>query len=264
MSEDRETVCDSIGSLIIYRRRDLPLEEVRRVLESALRGDGETLKVSEKSETRRIGAWVVKLWRAATPLAVLKLSVLGGRYRRAWIAARHLERFGVGVPMPGAFVAMRRLGACTGNALLSAYVAGTCTVEQFADRLVENGAGEGEIEQFLFALADAVNGLCRAGAYHGDLSGKNILTKDGKGFYFVDLDSVVLNRSYTAAQRMKNHIQLYDSFCDRWGPRLLDPFIVRMLDAGRDCKVWLENVHEGQAARRARQRAVWRRQGRLS
>jgi hypothetical protein len=236
------------GFYRVYHQEDLPVE---RVLD-ALNGPGEVLKVSGKSVTRRVGSWVLKESRVQAGLGIVKHTVLRARYRQAWIAGNHLFEHGVSVPRPHAFVEKGGFGIILGNVLITDYLEGCCNVEQFALRLDRDS----EIEAFLSGIAGAVNALTATGAYHADLSGKNIFTGDGSKFYFIDLDGVVLNRSYTDASRMKNHVQLYDSFCDRWPPGVLDPFIARMLPAGYDVSGWLRAVHEGQAKRRATHQRV--------
>lgn len=198
--------------------------------------------------TRRVGPWVVKASRAQGGLGVLKRTLQRARYRGAWAASHFLARRGVCVPQPHAFVEEGRFGVIVGNALVTEYLDGCRNVEHYAAGLA---ASSDEVAQFLGRLADAVNGLIATGAYHTDLSGKNIFTCDGETFYFIDLDGVVLDLVPTDGQRMKGHVQLYDSFCDLWGADLLDPFIGRMHPDASDQAAWLHAVHEGQRARRA-------------
>ena len=89
-------------------------------------------------------------------------------------------------------------------------------------------------------------------AFHADLSGKNIFTKDGSKFYFIDLDGVVLSAHYTEELLLKNHIQLYDSFCDFCDHNTLARFHARMLPETEHLETWMRRVVEGQRARRRR------------
>jgi hypothetical protein len=57
-------------------------------------------------------------------------------------------------------------------------------------------------------------------------------------------------------------VQLYDSFCDILGDDLLEPFLAQMLPEDLDYAAWSKDVRRGQAARRQRQIAIWRKQGR--
>ncbi|HIJ64821.1 MAG TPA: hypothetical protein HPP77_02635 [Candidatus Hydrogenedentes bacterium] len=239
-------VVDRIAGATTYRRADVALDAVL----AAVATPGKTLKRAEKSETRTVGAWVVKTSRLGL-VETLKRTFYRRRYRQGWVAARFLEAHRVGVPKVCAFIEMRRLGLIMANALISERLEGCRNVEDHARSMAGRGAASDEVRAFLFALADSVNALTATGAQHTDLSGKNIFTRDGASFYFIDLDGVTLGRPYTDAMRMKNHVQLYDSFCDLWHEETLDPFIRRMLPAGYDASEWLRAVHENQARRRA-------------
>ncbi len=252
-----EVRIERCGALTIYRDEGFPAESVRAILDTP----GEPLKTSRKSTTRRVGEWVVKESCMEGGLAILKHTFARRRYRQAWRAGRHLLRHGVLAPRPVAFIERGLGGLLWGHALISEFLVGCGNVEAHAKSLGEEGASREVIRAFLEGLAQAVHALSAAGAYHSDLSGKNIFTRDGRQFYFIDLDGVVLNRPYTDAMRLKNLVQLYDSFCDLWGPDLLDPFIAHMLPSGHDVSSWAAAVHDGQAKRRARIEAIWRREG---
>jgi len=235
----------------IYVCDDVPMES----LLSAVNTPGQTLKQSTKGLVRRVEGWVLK-----TTYGTLKQTFRRSRYRRQWVAAHHLRRHGVGVPRPIAFVERRLLGIVFENTMVSEYLAGYRNVEVFMAALAHHGAGQDTVSLFLEGLADAVNRLTACGAHHADLSGKNIFTKDGTSFVFIDLDAVEVGREYTRDQRVKNHIQLYDSFCDTLSDTMLVPFIQRMIPEGTDPRVWLPEVRKGQAARRRRLEARRERQ----
>ncbi|MBN2311982.1 MAG: hypothetical protein JXR94_23595 [Candidatus Hydrogenedentes bacterium] len=243
---------DRLPGRLVCRRGDIPLE---RVLD-ALDAPGELLKASAKSRIRRVGDWVLK-GGGTGPIATLKRSILRARYRQGWMAACHLERHGVQAPRPYAFIEYGRLGIITRNILIMEYLDGCRNVEHFADAQLESGWREADVAAYLDALADAVNGLCASGAYHTDLAGKNILTRDGTSFWFIDLDGIQLNRPYTEQMRLRNHVQLYDSLCDRWDDRLLEPFIRRMLPEPARLADWMSAVRRAQTVRRARTLAIW-------
>ncbi len=231
-------------------------------VKEALATEGETLKASPKSLTRRVEGWVVKESTGNTLPNLIKHTAARWRYRRGWTAARFLASRGVGVPKARAFMEERAGGVIWRQAYLCDYLDGCENVEQFARRLVEGDATEAQIGNFLKFLAQAVNGLCGAPAYHADLSGKNIFTKTGAEFYFIDLDSCQIRKAPRGLDLLKNHVQLYDSFCDVWDDATLDPFLedLSRLSVGRG--EWLRMVKAGQAQRRAEQEAKWASQGR--
>lgn len=244
-----------IGPLVVHVTNDVEPQSVVEALDEP----GETLKESSKWITKRVGEWVIKATRSQGGLTPLKLSLQRAHYRQAWRASLFLQSKDVGIALPRAFVERRRLGAIFANALVIDYLNDQVNVEEFALSIVN--ASHERIHTFLNSLARAVNKLCDTGAYHTDLSGKNIFTPDGESFYFIDLEGVVLGHQYTTENRLRTHIQLYDSFCDIWGPPILDPFIAAMLPSHIDLEPWLDKVKKGQRKRRSLQMETWRKQG---
>lgn len=246
-----------VGGRTIWLREGVEPEAVLEALEAP----GDVLKESSKSLTRRVGDWVVKVSRFEGGLGVLKHTLFRNRYRQAWRAANHLKDRGVRVPSPIAYVERGWLGVIVGNAYVSEYLDGYVNVERFAAGMAGEmpplgpprirGGGAPDAQAFFSGLARAVNALNASGAYHADLSGKNIFTRNGTSFCFLDLDGVVLGKPYTEARRMKNHVQLYDSFCDVYDETVLGPFVSQMLPADIDASEWLVRVKAGQRVRRA-------------
>ena len=91
---------------------------------------------------------------------------------------------------------------------------------------------------------------------------KNIFTRKGEKFYFIDLDSIVPVKRYSRGMHYTNHVQLYDSFCDYLGDDMLEPFMAQMLPEGQDYATWVKLIRRGQMERRTRQIETWRKQGR--
>jgi len=251
-------VVERVGRLRVERRDEIPLEAVLRALDDP----GTLIKRARKACTRRSGPWIVKEGRR-TPVEAFKHAIRPGYYRRGWRVAQRLAERGVGAPAPVAYVEERRLGAVVWHATLMECLDGWVNVEVEARRIAAEGADPNRVAGFLSAIAAAVNALVAAGVRHTDLSGKNILTRSGGEFAFIDLDAAHLDGPYTDRLRLLNHVQLYDSFCDLWDDGVLGPFLGQMAPPGRDPASWLDAVRRGQARRRARTEAVWRRQGRL-
>ena len=229
---------------------------------AALGNVSDVLKVSAKSTTFRSGDWVVKTSPAQFSFESLRLLAGVNRYRRTWDALHRLRAQGVSLPAPVAYIAERRWGRTRRAAVVAEYLAGWVNVEEHARALVRERADDGAIAAYLAGIATALRGLEQAGAYHADLSGKNIMTAKGARFAFIDLDGVRFPRTISHSDRLKNHIQLYDSFCDYWSDRLLRPFIEALWPQDvTPPEDWFERVRMGQATRRARQRARWRKQG---
>ncbi len=234
-------------------RHDLSPSANRQTVQQSLDRNGDILKESDKFRTRRVGRYVIKESNAHGVMQILKATFLRKRYRRAWDAANYLQCRGILVPAPIAYAESGAFGIVTGSATVSEFLDGYSNVEDHARSLDRESPGDRQrAAAFLSVVADAVNALNQADAYHSDLSGKNIFTADGRACYFIDLEAVYLNRKYTRVERMKNHIQLYDSFCDLWDDELLGPFIANRTPSDWDGEAWFAEVREGQRTRRAR------------
>lgn len=218
-------------------------------LEAAMAQPGDVLKESHKTRVRRVGDWVVKESCAPWPAAMVKHTFRRNRYRQGWIAAHFLAAHGVGVAAPIAYAEDGFGGILRGNVLVSRHLAGCVSVQEYLHKLIARHASPAVFTAFFAALAEAVNRLTGTGAYHSDLAGKNILTQDGRTFWFIDLDAVVLSAEYTDERRLVNHVQLYSSFCTAVSDHLLTPFLVRMLPGSIDPRVWMPQVRAGQRDR---------------
>jgi len=231
-------------------------------LDLLLRHPGQPLKTSSRGIVTRVGSWVVKRQTAGSLVAGVKLALRPERNRRAWAASHYLRARGTRAPEPLAYVEFRNaLGLTTGTAFICQYLDGFLNIEDFLFELIRRGAGEATLRGFLEGLADACLAFERAPAWHGDLAGKNIFTRDGRLFYFIDLEAVRIGRGPTEDERMKNHVQLYDSLCDAMGDALLVPFIGRMLPEGTDIRVWMPRVRKLQEKRRTEVEERWEREG---
>ncbi|GMU93168.1 MAG: hypothetical protein AMXMBFR4_22260 [Candidatus Hydrogenedentota bacterium] len=256
MTCDAGIVEERAGPWRILRRENVAAGEVER----ALMEPGEIIKASRKSETRRVGPLVVKL-TVPSLAETLKLTALRNRYRRAWDAALYLENHDIPTPPPVATAWQSTGWLVLGSAFVSGFLEDCVDVERYADSMIQQGAGAAEIQGYLSRIAQAVNALTACGAVHTDLAGKNILTRDGQVFYFIDLDGILLKTPYTDAHRFKNQVQLYDSFVDRWGDEHLRPFLDLMMPNPRPG--WFDAVRAAQAKRRARTVRIWSMQGRI-
>ncbi|MCK5862976.1 MAG: hypothetical protein KAH38_10850 [Candidatus Hydrogenedentes bacterium] len=228
-------------------------------LQALLAHQGEVLKASTKSRVRRLGQWVVK--ETHHKLVSRLIGRARRRSRHPWIAMHYLRRKGVQVPEPLAYIEHGRFGFVKSSAHIFQYLSFYYDVETWLSLQIREGIEGKEITSFLDGLAQAVNTLNDSGAWHADLSGKNIMTHDGTQFYFVDLDAVQLEEEYDKAKRLKNHVQLYDSFCDALSDTLLVPFIKMMLPDTIDLRIWMPKVRKAQQERRTKVEAYWAKHG---
>jgi len=246
-----------LGWSVVYHPGHLPAGP----LWDAYCAPGEVIKESRKSRVRRVGDYVIKESTLAGGEGPLKHTFQRNRYRRGWFAAHHLRRHGVLVPEPVAFIERGRLGLIAGNAMISSYLSGQRNVEQFMAALIRENAGADTIHVFLGGLANAINAFTACGARHGDLSGKNLFTADGRRFTFIDLDDVRLDDTFDEEHLLKNHVQLYDSFCDVLSDSIMVPFLQKMLPPAVDIRVWMPRVRSAQKERRETVEERWSREG---
>ena len=249
--------CKRKGILRIHYDPAFTLETILENLASP----GTIIKKSIRSEVRQVSDWTIKESQGNIVSRFVRHTFQYQNHRRHWDAACYLTAQGIRVPRPIAFIEKCLPGLHFGNTLISETLEGQRNVEQFMFTLIQHGVGKDTLIRFLDNLATAINGLVKTGAYHADLSGKNIFTRDGDKFWFIDLDAVILNEEYTDDRRLRNHIQLYDSFCDQISDHLLVPFITQILPGNIDARVWMPKVREGQKERRRRIEAIWEKQG---
>ncbi|HOQ90555.1 MAG TPA: lipopolysaccharide kinase InaA family protein [Candidatus Hydrogenedentes bacterium] len=250
--------CRTVKGQRIWVRSDVRPDQ----LDLLLRHPGQPLKESPRGTVTRVGTWVVKRQSAGSLAAGIKLVMRPERNRQAWMAAHYLRHRGVRVPEPLAYVEFRNtLGITTGTAYISQFLDGFLDIEDFLFELIRRGAGEATLREFLDGIARACLALEQAPAWHSDLAGKNIFTRDGRLFYFIDLEAVRIGSPPTEEERLKNHVQLYDSLCDAMGDALLVPFIEKMLPQGTDIRIWMPQVRKLQQKRRAEVEARWEREG---
>jgi len=238
-----------------YVRNDLEDKQ----LQALLAHQGEVLKVSSKSKVRRLGQWAVKEMHHGFFSRLIGRA--RHRSRHPWMAMNFLSLKEVPVPTPLAYIEYGRLGMVRSSAQIFEYLCFCYDVETWLSLQIREGMEGESIAGFLNRLAQAVNTLSASGAWHADLSGKNIMTREGLEFYFVDLDAVQLEDSYDDEKRLKNHVQLYDSFCDALSDALLVPFIQAMLPDHIDLRVWMPKVRKAQRERRAKVEAYWAKHG---
>jgi tRNA A-37 threonylcarbamoyl transferase component Bud32 len=241
-------------------REDLHVEEL---LPALVCEAGEQLKSGGGARVRRWHGWIVKESAGPLWLRMAKQTLQGARYGQVWETALHLRKHGVLIPEPVAFVERGRFGLVSNRHMVSEYLDGHRNVEEFVRGLLRAHAGQDTLRAFLSGLGQSLLRLEEAGVYHADLSGKNILTNDGARFYFIDLDAAQVTTDYNDKRRMRNHVQLYDSFCDELSDNLLVPFLTGLLRAQHDPRVWMPEVRKRQRERRAKVVARWEREGKL-
>lgn len=246
-----------IKSRAIYLREDVSIQQ----LDLLLTGEAEVLKETPKSQVRTMGHWIIKSRTTGFLRALCSPSTNKIRHHSAWEASHFLRSKGVRVPEPLGYIEQGRAGIITKSWHIFQNLQQYKDVEMYVSTLIGKGADGVVLAAFLTHLAAAVNGINECGAYHSDLSGKNIFTRDGVRFYFIDLDAVQIDVPYDEEKRLKNHVQLYDSFCDAISDTLLVPFIESLLPESIDLRIWMPEVRKAQEKRRAKVESYWAKHG---
>lgn len=240
-----------------WMRDDVTTEQLQQMLGH----EQEVLKETDKSKVSRLGHWIIKRRKASGGSTALASLARRDMLRTPWRANHYLRQKGVPVPEPLAYVEYGYGGVVTSTACLFQYLDQCKDVEHFLFDFIQQGADVAAIAAFLSKLAQTMNLLEKSSAWHGDLSGKNIYTGDGKRFYLIDLEAVELKVPYTEERRMKNHVQLYDSFCDALTDTLLFPFIKEMTPDSIDLRIWMPEVRRVQEERRTAVEERWEKYG---
>ncbi len=215
---------------------------------------GDRLWQSSKSDVERVDNWVVKRSRLQGGVGPVRLTAQRERYRRPWTAGRHLETHGVAVPPIAGYIEWRFAGAIWANALVTRYLDGFRNLRDYIEQ--ESPWTETNMNAFLHRLSKAVDDVSKAGAYHSDLADKNVLTQNGTEFYFVDLDAVTIGGKQTREQRLRNVVQLSDTFHDLWPADRCEE-LARLLCPNSNDTTWVQDVKDGLQQRIDRRNAIF-------
>lgn len=239
-------------------RQDVLPEQIELLLSK----DAEILKETRKTQVRSVGNWIIKERRSPFYRSAGMPAQNREKHSRPWRAGNYLRMYGINIPEPLAYVERKFTGIVFKSWHIFQNLTFCRDVESYLSEIIIGGATGTVLSCFLRHLAEAVNELEAVNAFHGDLSGKNIYTSDGERFYFIDLDAVEYNVEYDSKKRMKNHVQLYDSFCDALSDSLLVPFLGELLPESEDLRVWMPAVRKAQKQRRAKVEEDWAKHGR--
>ncbi|MGR3309412.1 MAG: lipopolysaccharide kinase InaA family protein [Candidatus Brocadiales bacterium] len=156
---------------------------------------------------------------------MLKKTLLGTKGKRAWVAGNGLLAKGIATPQPIALIEKKSFGLTGEDFLLTRYINGTLSVNDYVSKyfsrdamlcvstpLVKGARGIKDKRVFIEELARFVRSFHDTGFYHCDLSGVNILVKEGRQgkrkMFIIDLNSVSLWKKLTLKRRLKNLSQI--------------------------------------------------------
>ena len=139
----------------------------------------------------------------------------------------------------------RILGRITGYSLLFPVPEGMKDTKTFLSILLKWTNDKQTVERYLSQLARAVQRIWHTDYFHAQLWGHNILTQNGKAFFFTGLEAVEKVEDYTDDMFLDNLIQLYDSFRKILNDNMLVPFMTQLLGDNRDPRIWMPRVRKG-------------------
>ncbi|MGR3309413.1 MAG: lipopolysaccharide kinase InaA family protein [Candidatus Brocadiales bacterium] len=149
---------------------------------------------------------------------MLKKTFLGTKGKRAWVAGNGLIARGIPTPQPIALIEKKSFGFTRDNFLLTEYVDDALCVNDYVSKYFNNKLNKRNPKMikkkklFIEKLARLFRSFHDTGFYHCDLSGVNVLVKEGqheKGkMFIIDLDSVLIWRKLTLKRRLKNLSQI--------------------------------------------------------
>jgi len=190
---------------------------------------GIVLKKTAKVSSFQWRSYFVKKTNYPIYEGIFRHLFLSNRCRNAWNISNYLIHAHIPTPKPIAYLEMLNYSLPYQHFFLSEYLFDSYNVEIFIKDDIYSRKGI-TLEDFFNTMKEFLLLLWEKGIYHKDLSGKNLLTVNGKSIYLVDLDSTHLINHFTIKYKIRNLIQIYDSFCDFVDEYILKDLIFTVLN----------------------------------
>ncbi len=189
---------------------------------------GKILKKTLKTSSFQWRSYFVKKTNYPIFEGIFRHLFLSNRCRNAWNISNYLIHSHIPTPKPIAYLEMLNFSLPYQHFFLSEYLYDSYNVEIFIKDNIYSKKGI-TLDTFFNTMKKFLVFLWEKGIYHKDLSGKNLLTVDGKNIYLIDLDSTYLINRFTIKYKIRNLIQIYDSFCDFVDEEILKDLIFTVL-----------------------------------
>ncbi|HOJ32134.1 MAG TPA: lipopolysaccharide kinase InaA family protein [Candidatus Hydrogenedentes bacterium] len=230
----------------VLRRTDISVKDIL----AAIKEQGHVLKISPKWQVTRYKDWVLKTSNEAGVFTMVRRSMSRKNAVDICHVSQYMRKRNLPCPEIYAVVEWRLLGMVRRECVISQYLPNSVSVEQYIRDIIKTPAPENGLTQFFQELGNVLRQLLASDVYHSDLSGKNILTADGKNFFFIDLEAVNVRARYTKRKVLKNAVQVYDSFCDMVSDEVLEPFLYSFLPPEWRTRKMLSLIKDKQMKRR--------------
>lgn len=212
---------------------------------------GKIIKQTSKTSSFQWNTYFVKKTNYPLVEGIFRHLFLPHRCRNAWEIGNFLVNHQILTPRPIAYIELLKFSFPYQHFFISEYLFDSYNVEEFIKKNIHIEKGI-DLNDFFHSLKNLLIHLWEHGIYHRDLSGKNLLTKDGRDIYLIDLDSMHLINPIHMKYKIRNLIQIYDSFCDFVDEVILKDFIFSVSDylSIKDLEKIFVMVQIGQKQRR--------------
>lgn len=195
---------------------------------SEISNRGRILKKTSKTSSFQWHSYFIKKTDYPILEGIFRHLFLPNRCRNAWNISNYLTHYHVPTPKPIAYLEILKFSLPYQHFFLSEYLSDSYNVEIFVKNEIYSKKGI-TLENFFNTIKKFLILLWGKGIYHKDLSGKNLLTVNGETIYLIDLDSTYLINHFTIKYKIRNLVQIYDSFCDFVDEEILKDLIFTVL-----------------------------------
>ncbi len=190
--------------------------------------NGNVIKETNKSISLQLDKYFIKKTKYNPFEGILRHLFLSKRCRNIWYMSNYLINHEIVTPEPIAYIETFSYSMPYQHYFISEFLYNSYNVEVFIKNEIYKDKGI-SLDNFFDTLSKTVLSLWEKGIYHKDLSGKNLLTINGQKIYLVDLDSTAIKKHFNIQYKIRNLVQIYDSFCDFLEEDILKKFIFSLL-----------------------------------
>jgi len=190
--------------------------------------NGKIIKETSKSVSLQLDNYFIKKTKYNPFEGGFRHLFLSNRCRNIWYISNYLTNYEILTPKPIAYIEALTYSMPYQHYFISEFLYNSYNIEVFIKNEIYKEKGV-SFYNFFNTLSKMILSLWEKGIYHKDLSGKNLLTINGQEIYLVDLDSTIIKKHLDIKYKIRNLIQIYDSFCDFLEEDILKNFIFSVL-----------------------------------
>ncbi|HOK09911.1 MAG TPA: lipopolysaccharide kinase InaA family protein [Candidatus Hydrogenedens sp.] len=231
----------------LLNNRDVDIDDLITKINYAT----EIIKKTDKSISLKVDNYFVKKTTYSRFEGMIRHLLLRRRCKNAWNISRYLDSHSISTPKPIGYIELRQYFIPVQHIFITEFINDSCNVEMFVKNKIYIQKGV-SLPEFFNSIHNLIFSLWEKKIYHKDVSGKNLLTTDGKRIFIIDLDSAIIKRTILLKDKLKSLVQLYDSFCDFVDEDTLRNFILSFLPELKSdkCVLLFNQIKELQSERR--------------